>query len=144
MAIRHARNDRDAERLFIITAPAMMGITWPRRRQEMQLYIDLARYRRVPFVWFRLLCQPLERKARLEDPKRNVSKVRNYELLQMSLKNEIDPMVEDVKELLDTHGVRVISCDLDVSNRTSRESSHAMLGVIEECCTNYRDDGRRT
>lgn len=130
-AIRSLKDDPDVGRKFLITAPAMLGITRPRRRQEMQLYIDLARYRAIPFIWFRLICRPAENKRRVEDVRRGPTKVRNYEALEDAIGRETDRLVEKVEDLLDVVDVKWFSCVLDVSDKTSEESARAVLDIIE-------------
>ena len=131
-AIQSISDDPHVDRKFLITAPAMLGITKPWRRQEMQLYIDLARHRAIPFIWLRLECQPAEHKRRVEDVKRKLTKIRDYEALQDAIGRETDPLVEEVDELLDVDGVKMFSCALDVSDKTSEQSAQAVLDIIQE------------
>ena len=131
-AIQSVRDDPHVHRQFLITAPAIMGITQPRRRQEMQLYIDLARHRAIPFIWFRLECRPDEHERRVEDTTRESTKIRDYKALQDAIERETDRLVDEVEALLDVDGVRLFSCSLDVSDKTSKESARAMLDIIQE------------
>ena len=89
------KNHEDKDRIFLPTAYVTLGIEGePMRRQEMQDYINLARFRNIPFLWFHLTCEPEEHRRRIESADRPPTKEKSYDNLMKNLAEESDKALE--------------------------------------------------
>jgi thymidylate kinase len=130
-ALKIITENDESTRMFILTAYTLLGVEGEMMRaDEMQSYVDIAKSRHVPFLWFHLVCNPEEHKRRIENPNRPPTKIKDYAQLMANVAKEEDKMVNIHANGLNCTDVMASFLTVDVSGKLAKSSA---MEIMNDC-----------